>query len=113
MAAVANKEARQLNQEDYGRASGMLEVLQSIAPPTGHVTVILPDGHRSELTEFTHEGVLQQIRGAITGWQVAFSLTPEQVAAVVISAIVESTRGDSAPVPADGQPFGVSEGVES
>lgn len=90
VAAVSGKEVRQLSQEDYGRASGMLEVLQSITPPAGRVTIIMPDGKRNALTEFTHEEALRQVKDALAAWQTAFSLTPEQVAAVAVTAALES-----------------------
>ena len=87
VAAVANKEARQLSQEDYGRASGILEVLQSFTPPAGSITVVLPNGTRRKVPEFTHDEAYQQIRLAIRGWQESFSLTSEQVAAVILEVV--------------------------
>lgn len=99
VAAVSGKEVRQLKDEDFGRASGMLEVLQSIAPPAGRVTIILPDGNRSELTEFAHEDALRQVREALAGWQTAFGLTAQQLAAVAVSAILESLKAPAAETP--------------
>lgn len=99
VAAVSGKEVRQLKDEDFGRASGMLEVLQSIAPPAGHVTIILPDGYRTELTEFVHNDALHQVRAAITAWQTAFGLTAQQVAVVAVSAILESLQAPAAQTP--------------
>jgi hypothetical protein len=96
VAAVSGKEVRQLKDEDFGRASGMLEVLQSIAPPAGRVTIITPDGNRSELAEFAHEDALRQMRDVLASWQAAFALTPEQVATVAIRAILESLKSPPA-----------------
>lgn len=84
VAAISNKEARQLNQEDYGRASGILEVIQSLAPPQGRITVVLPNGGRREISVFSHEEASSQIREAVRGWQTAFSLSPEQTAALLL-----------------------------
>src|SRR5581483_9453610 len=87
VAAVANKEARQLTPEDYGRASGMLEVIQAITPPAGRVTVVLPNGNRREFPEFSHEGASARIRDALSGWQTTFSLSSEQLAALLLGAV--------------------------
>ena len=95
MAAVANKEARQLNPEDFGRASGILEIIQSLTPTTGRVTVILPSGTRKELPEFSHEQALAQIREAVSGWQSTFSLSPDQLAALLIIGVLESAARTS------------------
>jgi hypothetical protein len=91
VAAVANKEARQLSQEDYGRASGILEVLQSFTPAAGDITVVLPNGTRRRVPEFTHEAACQQIRLALKGWQESFSLSSEQVAAVILEVVATQT----------------------
>ena len=90
VAAVANKEARQLNQEDYGRASDILEVLQSFTPPAGNISLVLPNGTRRKVPEFSHEEACRQIRLAIKGWQQTFSLTPDQVAAVILEVVATS-----------------------
>lgn len=87
VAAVANKEARQLSQEDYGRASGILEVIQSLAPTSGRVTVIMPDGGRRELPEFTHDEAVAQVRQAVRGWRDAYSLNAEQLAALLLAEV--------------------------
>jgi len=92
VAAVANKEARQLNQEDYGRASGILEVLQSFTPPAGNISLVLPNGTRRKIPEFSHEEACRQIRLAIKGWRQTYSLTPDQVAAVILE-VVASQNG--------------------
>ena len=64
VAAISNKETRQLNQEDYGRASGILEVLQSLAPPKGRMTVVLPDGGRRRIARLlTRAGVFADSQG--------------------------------------------------
>ncbi len=84
VAAISNKETRQLNQEDYGRASGILEVIQSLTPPQGRITVVLPNGGRREIPAFTHEEAASQIREAVRGWQTAFSLSSEQTAALLL-----------------------------
>jgi hypothetical protein len=95
VAAVANKEARQLNPEDFGRASGILEMIQSLTPTTGRVTVILPSGTRKELPEFSHEQALAQIRDAVSGWQSTFSLSADQLAALLIVGVLESASGQA------------------
>jgi hypothetical protein len=87
VAAVANKEARQLSQEDYGRASGILEVIQSLAPTSGRMTVIMPDGGRREFPEFAHDEAVVQVRQAVRGWRDAFSLNPEQLAALLLTEV--------------------------
>ncbi|MBP3955362.1 hypothetical protein J8F10_08725 [Gemmata sp. G18] len=87
VAAVANKEARQLSQEDYGRASGILEVIQSLAPSKGKMTVIMPDGGRREFPEFTHDEALVQVRQALRGWRDTFALDPDQLAALLLTVV--------------------------
>jgi hypothetical protein len=87
VAAISNKEARQLNQEDYGRASGVLEVLQSLTPPQGRMTVTLPDGARRELPAFAHEHACLQICEAVRAWEATYSLSPEQTAALVLGVL--------------------------
>jgi hypothetical protein len=104
VAAVANKESRQLNQEDYGRASGILEVLQSFTPPAGRIVIVMPNGTRCELPEFSHDEALRQINQAVKGWQEAFALSPEQIAAVVIGAVVPVTGTPAATAAAELQP---------
>ena len=92
VAAVSNKETRQLSQEDYGRASGILEVLQSLAPHGGRTAVVLPDGSRRDLPAFAHEQASVQMRETVRGWQVAFSLSPEQTAALLLDAVYSDKR---------------------
>lgn len=87
VAAIAGKEARQLNQEDYGRASGMLEVIRTFVPTSRRIAVILPDGGRRELPEFTHAEAAVEVRQAMRGWQTTFSLKPEQLAAILFSEV--------------------------
>jgi hypothetical protein len=107
VAAVSNKEPRQLNQEDYGRASGVLEVIQSLAPPQGRTTLVLPDGSRRDLPAFTHEEASAQVREAVQGWQAAYSLSAEQIAALLLEAIYsQSPAYLSAPPGDDEQPPG-------
>ncbi len=101
VAAISNKETRQLTQEDYGRASGILEVLQSLAPPQGRMTVVLPDGGRRELPVFAHEQACSQIREAVRAWQTAYSLSPEQTAALLLGVVFSdsSAKANSQPTP--------------
>jgi len=87
VAAISNKETRQLNQEDYGRASGILEVIQSLTPTQDCTTVLLPNGGRLELPAFSHEQASAQIRETVQSWQTAFSLSSEQVAALLLSVL--------------------------
>jgi hypothetical protein len=103
VAAVANKEARQLSQEDYGRASGILEVIQSLTPAAGRVTVILPDGRRREFPEFSHEQALPQILQSVRDWQAAFALTPEQIAAMLLVGVLASPESVAVQPPADAE----------
>lgn len=103
VAAVANKEARQLSQEDYGRASGILEVLQSFTPAAGNITVVLPNGTRRKIPEFAHENAGQQIRLAIKGWQEQFALSSEQLAAVILEAVATSPETPVESEQPDGQ----------
>jgi hypothetical protein len=84
VAAISNKETRQLSQEDYGRASGILEIIQSFTPPQGHITIVLPSGGRKELPTFTHDQAREHIRRAVQDWQSAYSLSPEQTAALLL-----------------------------
>ena len=97
VAAVSNKETRQLSQEDYGRAAGILEVIQSLAPPQGRTTVVLPDGSKRDLPHFVHEQASAQVRDAVRGWQTAFSLSPEQIAALLLDAVYYDTPAQAAP----------------
>lgn len=108
VAAVANKEARQLSQEDYGRASGILEVLQSFTPQVqsftpqaGNITVVLPNGTRRKVPEFTHDEAFHQIQLGIKGWQQTFSLTSDQVVAVILAVVAkpEPPQCGGTPVP--------------
>lgn len=96
VAAISNKEARQLNQEDYGRASGILEVLQSLTPPKGQMTVILPGGGRRELPVFVHEAACMQMCEAVRAWQVAYSLSPEQTATLLLDVVFSSDSAATA-----------------
>jgi hypothetical protein len=99
VAAISNKETRQLSQEDYGRASGVLEVLQSLAPAQDRMTVVLPNGERRELPAFSHEQALPQIRDAVRGWRAAYSLSPEQTAALLLGVVFgdAGAEGDGRP----------------
>ena len=87
VAAIVNKDVRQLDAEDFGRASGKLEVWNDLAPPAGNITVVLPDGTRRKVLGFTHIEACQQIRLTIKGWQELYSLTSEQVAAVILEVV--------------------------
>lgn len=91
VAAIVNKDVRQLDAEDFGRASGKLEVWNALAPPAGNITVVLPNGTRRKVPEFSHDEACQQICSAIKGWQESFSLTSEQVAAVILAAVATQT----------------------
>jgi hypothetical protein len=101
VAAVTGKPARQLGQEDYGRTSGILEVVQALAPPAGRVTVVMPDGQRHDLPVFVHEQAGAQIREAVRGWQTAFSLSADQMVALLLNAVYAGEGpAPSAPAPA-------------
>jgi hypothetical protein len=81
----------------------MLEVIQAITPPAGRVTVVLPNGNRREFPEFSHEGASSQIRDALSGWQTTFSLSPEQLASLLLGAVFSLPTVVAAPPSAEGQ----------
>ena len=99
VAAIVNKDVRQLDAEDFGRASGKLEVWKALAPPAGNITVVLPNGTRRKVPEFTHEEAFQQVRLAFKGWQSSFSLTPDQLSAIILAVVATPQPEKEAAVP--------------
>jgi hypothetical protein len=71
---------------------------------------VLPDGSRHDLPGYVHEQASAQIRDAVRGWQTAFSLSPEQAAALLLDAIYSNAVTQETPsAGGDNQPLVTSE----
>jgi hypothetical protein len=85
-AAIANKSANSLTDEDFGRAAGVLEVAAALALDDGKATILLPSGKRT-LAAVVHPEAKRRIEEDVHAWHDKFGLSQDQAASLAIDAI--------------------------
>lgn len=85
--AISDKPPENLTEEDYGRASGILEMAQLLKGKEGDLEILLPTGERRKLLDITDDEAKQKICDDVSVWFKEFSLTHDQLAALVIRVI--------------------------
>ena len=99
-AAVCGKSPVSLTDEDFGKASGIIESAAAIRKQeelhraSGNYIIILPSGERRTLMSHSEETSKKQIAAEVSRWRAELSLTVDQLAFSVLCSLFTEPTSD-------------------